>query len=344
VRTKLSSTAHESDSEVHTPAPHPGADQAIAASSLESNDRLAHQKVLARIVPLRPIKQAEPNAPSPGCAQQDEGLLHDVRNLVSAVGLYCDLLSMPHVLRPEHRHYADELRLLGERSAALIERLIGAGTRTDGGGGADSPSFSDQARRALQSGPNSTAEEQPRFEGLRPMVERSAALLHCVASGQAIEIVYGDASALAVRVPAESVERILVNLVRNAAAAMGRRRGHIRVGVGLQPGDALRIRPWPFQRVRLTIEDSGCGMAPAEMQRLLADSDPLASHLPCSHGIGFRVVRELVEASRGDLWIQSGPGQGTRVEIEWPVARVEGQEPVNAEAARRFAGETRRSA
>jgi signal transduction histidine kinase len=339
VRTKLSSTAHESDSEVHTPAPCPGADQAIAASSLWSNDRLAHQKVLARIVP---IKQAEPNAPSPG-AQQDEGLLHDVRNLVSAVSLYCDLLSMPHVLRPEHRHYADELRLLGEGSAALIERLIGAGTRTDGGGGADSPSSS-KARRALQSGPNSTAEEPPRFEGLRPMVERSAALLHCVASGQVIEIVYGDASALAVRVPAQSVERILVNLVRNAAAAMGRRRGNMRVGVGLQPGDALRTRPWPFQRVRLTVEDSGCGMAPAAVQRLLASSDPLASHLPCSHGIGFRVVRELVEASRGDLWIQSRPGQGTRVEIEWPVAQLEGQASAHCWVEAQLAGETRRSA
>lgn len=347
MRTKSSSTAHESVSEVHIAARHPSADQAIAASSFGSNDQIDRDEVLARIVPMRVIQRAEQDALpplSPGCAQQDEGLLHDVRNLVSAVSLYCDLLSMPHVLRPEHRHYADELRLLGERSAALIERLIGAPTAPDRSSGAGSPSPSSRDRRAVQSGPSPTAEEQPRLEGLRSMVERCAGLLHCVAGGQAVEIVYADASACTVRIPVESVERILVNLVRNAATAMDRRRGHIRVGVGLPPGEVNGMRPWPFQRVRLTVEDSGCGMPPVEVEQLLANSDPSAIHLPVSHGIGFRVVRELVEGSRGELFIHSRPGQGTRVEIEWPVAQLEGQAPATGMAAARFAVETRRSA
>ena len=39
---------------------------------------------------------------------QNEGLLHDARNLMGAIGLYCDLLSMPGVLsHPEHHHYAE---------------------------------------------------------------------------------------------------------------------------------------------------------------------------------------------------------------------------------------------
>ena len=57
-------------------------------------------------------------------AYQDEGLLHDARNLMGTIGLYCDLLSMPDVLKPEHRHYAEELRMLGTRSGALIQRLL----------------------------------------------------------------------------------------------------------------------------------------------------------------------------------------------------------------------------
>jgi hypothetical protein len=40
------------------------------------------------------------------------------------------------------------------------------------------------------------------------------------------------------------------------------------------------------------------------------------------HGIGFRVVRELVAASAGDLRVMSAPGIGTRVQIEWPVTAV----------------------
>ncbi len=38
------------------------------------------------------------------------------------------------------------------------------------------------------------------------------------------------------------------------------------------------------------------------------------------HGIGFRVVRELVATSQGELCVASTPGAGTQVQIEWPVA------------------------
>jgi hypothetical protein len=43
---------------------------------------------------------------------------------MGAIRLNCDLLSMPGVLKPEHHHYAEELRLLETRSGALIEHLI----------------------------------------------------------------------------------------------------------------------------------------------------------------------------------------------------------------------------
>ena len=53
-----------------------------------------------------------------------EDLLLDARNLMSILGLYCDLLASPGVLQPEHRKYADDLRLVGTRSEALIGRLM----------------------------------------------------------------------------------------------------------------------------------------------------------------------------------------------------------------------------
>ena len=57
-------------------------------------------------------------------AVHDVGLLHDARNLKCAIEHYCDLLSMPNVFNPEHRHYAEELRLLSTRRGALIEHLM----------------------------------------------------------------------------------------------------------------------------------------------------------------------------------------------------------------------------
>ncbi len=55
---------------------------------------------------------------------ESEKPLHDARNLIGAFGLYCDLLSMPDVLKPEHIQYVDELRILSSRAWELIENLI----------------------------------------------------------------------------------------------------------------------------------------------------------------------------------------------------------------------------
>jgi signal transduction histidine kinase len=289
---------------------------------------------------------------------QNEGLLHDARNLMGAIGLYCDLLSMPGVLYPEHHHYAEELRLLGSRSGALIERLIQS-WHVQGGPQGLAASATRQAgdARSLrlvgvrpveaepagnQVGPASTS--QP--VRLQEIVMQCSGLLSRVANGHAIEISYGPAASVPVLVDEEAVERILVNLVRNSAAAMiasvqtahphedGIARdahsailertadgtadetpGAIRIGVGVVSHRLDGPRPQPLRRVRLTVEDSGCGMAPDQLERVLGGVRESSRD---SHGIGFIVVRELVAASSGDLRVMSAPGVGTRVQIEWP--------------------------
>src|SRR6202789_1142003 len=52
------------------------------------------------------------------------GLAHDAGNLLGALSLYSDLLGMPGVLHEEHREYAAELRMLSDRSWAMIDRLV----------------------------------------------------------------------------------------------------------------------------------------------------------------------------------------------------------------------------
>jgi len=290
-------------------------------------------------------------------AYQDEGLLHDARNLMGTIGLYCDLLSMPDVLKPEHRHYAEELRMLGTRSGALIQRLLeypkqaplpqrqspqGPGTGAAWQAGAVC-SLALEKVRAAEGG----AVELPAPVSLRAIIERCSGLLSQVAGGRVIEVSYGTAASFPVSVGWEAVERILVNLVRNSAEAMrGQERsggragdamgsalrgkvlekiadgtadetpGAIRIGVGVLVNRIDDTRPWPLRRVRLTVEDSGCGMVPEQIERILSGYRAPSRGI---HGIGLRVVRELVAASAGDLRVMSAPGIGTRVQIEWPV-------------------------
>jgi hypothetical protein len=51
------------------------------------------------------------------------GLIHDTRNMVMALDLYCDLLDEPGVLASPFGHYARELRLVSGASRRFMERL-----------------------------------------------------------------------------------------------------------------------------------------------------------------------------------------------------------------------------
>jgi len=275
---------------------------------------------------------------------EGEALLHDARNLIGTLGLYCDLLSMPGVLKHEHRQYADDLRLVGTRSGALIERLIHqlvqAADQPAAGRAADAPDF-----------PADPVEVLPVLKpaSLRRIVERCSGLLSRVAGGRAIEVNYGEAAAVPVAVADEVVERILVNLVRNAAAALCDRRASseaaeqgecvcgavttgtelpapIRIGVGVLANRVGDLKPWPFRRVRLTVEDSGRGMSQQQLEALVCAITPPSRR--GTHGIGFRVVQQLVSYSGGDLRVMSAPGVGTCVQIEWPMAAGVATAPV----------------
>jgi hypothetical protein len=54
---------------------------------------------------------------------------HDARNMVTALGLYCDLLEEPGVLTPQYRHFGSELRLVATASRRLVEKLVTLDTR-----------------------------------------------------------------------------------------------------------------------------------------------------------------------------------------------------------------------
>ncbi len=219
------------------------------------------------------------------------GLAHDVGNLLGALSLYSDLLALPGVLREEHRAYAAELRLLSERSRAMMSRLV---HQAQSGG----------LGRVASGG-----------TVLPEVVERCRGLLSKVA-GRTVDVSYGAAAFQPVNVPVESVERILTNLVKNAAeaTALG---GRIVVSVEGSAG-----------RVVLRVCDQGCGMDAATV-RALTEGAGIAP--AGGRGLGFRVVRELVAISGGCLNVESQVGAGTIISAEWYAAEEFTGQPATGE-------------
>ena len=87
---------------------------------------------------------------------------HDARNMVTALGLYCDLLEEPGVLATPSLHYGNELRQVAAASHRLVEKLVAMDTRAAPEGGFSQAGLRIQGRPAME-GPMGDGREEDRL-------------------------------------------------------------------------------------------------------------------------------------------------------------------------------------
>jgi signal transduction histidine kinase len=227
------------------------------------------------------------------------GLAHDAGNLLAAISLYCDLLERPGMLRPEHHHYASELRQLSERGGAMLQRLLTV-----------------PLAATLAAARSSVADPAAALQELAPVFERLAAPVATVQLDVPASLPLHQRP---LALTAEALERITLNLVRNAGQAIANAPpstpGRITVALSVV-GDRVRLR----DRLRLAVEDNGPGMTPALAAAFLCPT-PLPSG--ASRGFGHRIIHELASATGGELIIRVRPGLGTTFSLEWPLPPAE---------------------
>jgi two-component system, sensor histidine kinase RegB len=82
---------------------------------------------------------------------------------------------------------------------------------------------------------------------------------------------------------------------------------------------------------RLSVEDEGAGM-PAEV--LARAGEPFFTTKPPGEGMGLGLflARAVLDQLGGRLELRSAPGQGTRVEMSWPVEGLRQLVPLSSDA------------
>lgn len=118
------------------------------------------------------------------------------------------------------------------------------------------------------------------------------------------------------------LDRVLINLVKNAVEALESREGVIQVSARLRQSD-FHEQPEPgesqldFPPTELMVEvhDTGCGMDAYTQAQIF---EPSFTTKDDGHGVGLDSVREIVESHDGRIEVQSRPGQGTRVRVSLP--------------------------
>jgi PAS domain S-box-containing protein len=139
-----------------------------------------------------------------------------------------------------------------------------------------------------------------------------------------------------VRADATQIHQMLINLVTNAAHAIGDgAAGSITVTldeVHVAHGGALTPDLKAGRYVRLSVSDSGCGMDQATLDRVF---DPFFTTKPVGRGtgLGLSVVDGIMRSHEGSVIATSEPGRGATFRLYFPAVDVSPPETKRAEIA-----------
>jgi signal transduction histidine kinase len=205
-------------------------------------------------------------------------IAHDFNNLLSAMLGHASLIETISTPGGECEQSAAVIRRAAERAGELNAQLL---QFTRGGIG-----------RQIEVDVNETIREV--VDLLRRTLDPDIRIVMSLEASPAI--VGGDPG---------QMHQLLMNLVLNARDAM-------------TGGGELRIESAAAgDGVRLTVRDSGCGIAPDICPRIF---DPFFSTKKDGRysGMGLAIVQRIVESHGGRIQVDTMPGQGTAFHIDFP--------------------------
>ena len=217
-------------------------------------------------------------------------IAHDLKSPLQAVAGVADMLLDPLVQMPR------------EKQAAIIRR----GVKSVTGLVEDILAFaSDKPRRPFQQLAMNDVLKNVEDFGLGE-IERKGRI-HIDRQIDQVPPITGDAVA---------IERMLLNLTKNAAEAM-------EIGGTL----TLCVRQVDSQ-VEMIVQDTGSGL-PEEVRARLFQSF-VTSGKPGGTGLGLAMVKRTVDAHGGTIGVESAPGAGTKFTVRIPCTPSEKASPPNA--------------
>jgi signal transduction histidine kinase len=150
---------------------------------------------------------------------------------------------------------------------------------------------------------------------LAAVLEDAVRMVTPQASGGGVQVA-ADLPGNALFLEADEVlmTRILVNLLSNAVKFTPSG-GRVSLSTAFDSGGALRI----------TIADTGIGIAPADIPRVLSPFTQVDNSFTRQHegtGLGLPIAKSLAELHGGTLEIASALGRGTTVTVTLPPRRI----------------------
>ncbi len=130
-----------------------------------------------------------------------------------------------------------------------------------------------------------------------------------------------------VEADAAQIQQVILNLLTNAADAIGDKEGVIRITTrSLRLGPDDLVKDFPGQNleagvfVALEVSDSGCGMTPEVRTRIF---DPFFSTKSLGRGLGLSAIQGILRGHHAGLRVDSEPGRGTTFKVHFRASALE---------------------
>jgi len=232
------------------------------------------------------------------------GVAHDLNNILGGVVGYPDLLLMRLPEDSPLRRPLETIRQSGQRAAAIVQDMLTLARR--GVSVSEVVDVNDIVRRHME-GP-----EQERLRSEHPEVRFTLRL------EPGLSNILGSPVHLS---------KTLMNLLTNAAQSI-EGEGEVVVSTCNRVlDDSLR----GYETVEegdyavLSVSDNGTGMPAEDLPRVFEPFYTKKVMGRSGTGLGMAVVWGTVKDHRGFVDIQSAPGEGTRLDLYFPVTREEGK-------------------
>jgi signal transduction histidine kinase len=215
------------------------------------------------------------------------GVSHDLRTPLAAIRWSADLLHSGALgpLTPKQRRLTETIQTSSRRLLALVGQIVELGRLRAG-------------RLQLDVRPTNLRDSIAQaLDEVRPLAERG---------GLRLDVRLSDDLPL-VAADTERVQQIVVNLLANAVRFTPPG-GKVEVIVSLEDSE-----------VWVCVADTGVGI-PADLVGKIFDPYEQAHRGRGGSGVGLTVVRSLVEAHGGRVWVESEEGRGSRFTFTLPVA------------------------
>jgi two-component system, cell cycle sensor histidine kinase and response regulator CckA len=220
------------------------------------------------------------------------GIAHDFNNLLGVIGGYAELLETK--LEPNDRlsHYCAKIVDTTQRAGSLTRQLLTFSRK--------------EVTRPMPLRPDQAIAE---LAGILPTMV-----------GEDIEISLDLRSSGVVVIDQTHFEQVVINMIVNSRDAMPNG-GQLFISTEdvFQPTPASNGSSAGQHFVALSLRDTGCGMT-NEIKSHAFEPFYTTKEIGRGTGLGLATVYAIVQQIKGELKLESNPGEGTRITIFFPTS------------------------